>query len=234
MASQAALRASVASLTTARTALADAATTLNDMKDLAPGATLTLGGFPAGTNRTATVKITTVDVVTKATVTLTTVTVHWGGTRWEISTGAIFSRLPSRKFDAAQIIENGKPQLDANGKINTRVTETGTRPMIVPIVLVHYRLAEGVPRFQGQRFALLATGGIGVNPYSTTADLAGGLTFSYRGLMISGLAHRTRDLHLTNGLKVGDELGSAPPALSTERFWDTTLALGLTYRIAIN
>lgn len=236
VASQAALRASIAAVGTARTALIDAAKFVNDI-DIAKVQNFQehpIGGFSSRTSRTGTIKITAQDLLTKTTSNVATVVVHWGATHWEISTGAIFSSLPSRKFDNAQIIQDGKPQLDSAGKINTRVTETQTKPMIVPIVLVHYRLAEGVPSRLSQRFAVLLTGGIGVNPYSTTADLVGGATFAYRGLMISALAHRTRDLRLTNGLTVGAELGSAPPTLSSERFWSTTFALGITYRVAIN
>jgi hypothetical protein len=233
---QANLRASVASVRTARSALVDAAGLTNaiNIATTTVSAELPIGGFAARTSRTATIKISAQDLISKATATVATVVVHWGGTRWEVSTGAVFSRVPSRSFQNAPIIENGVPKLDASGKISTRIVETITEPTIVPAVLAHYRLLEHVPARQGQRIAVLASAGVGVNPYSGSADIMYGGTFAYRGLMISPMWHRARDIRLTNGLAVNQELGSGPPPLSTERFWVTKFAIGVSYRIPVN
>jgi hypothetical protein len=230
------LEASLASLRTAQAALVDAATLINgiDEAKVSPTQDYPLGGASTYANRQATVKITAQDMISKATTGLGTVVINWGGTRWEMSGGALFSALQSRTYQNSPIIVNGQPKLDAAGKISTRITESDTRPMIIPAVMAHYRFLEGVPSGQTQRLALLWTAAVGVNPYSGSADIATGPTFSYRGLMVTPALHFTRDLRLTNGLIVGQELGSAPPTLSTERYWVRKFAVGLSYRVPIN
>jgi hypothetical protein len=43
----------------------------------------------------------------------------------------------------------------------------------------------------------------------------------------------TRDLRLTNGLHVGQELGTSAPAPTTERYWVLREAIGISYRLPI-
>jgi hypothetical protein len=230
------LEASLASLRTGQAALVDAATLLNgiDETKVSPTQDQPLGGASTYANRQATVKIAAQDLISKATTGLGTVVITWGGTNWEMSGGALFSALQSRTYQNSPIIVNGQPKLDAAGKISTRISESDTRPMIIPAVMAHYRFLEGVPAGQSQRLALLWTAAVGVNPYSGSADIATGPTFSYRGFMVTPALHFTRDLRLTNGLVVGQELGSSPPALSTERYWVRKFAVGLSYRVPIN
>jgi hypothetical protein len=228
------LEADLASLAKAQTALLDAAGVLAgiDAAKLVPSdkpaSQKVVGPFDAHTNRTATVKISVKNLLTKEAKPLATVVVQWGGTRWEVSAGAIFSATPIRKFANTPIIENGTPATDDNGVL-TVVTETQTRPMVVPAAFAHFNAKEGtVP--DGQRLALLVTGAIGVNPYAGSADFAFGPTISYRGLMISPMLHRVREVRLTGGLKPGDRLGSEPPDLPTERHWVWKFGLGISYR----
>jgi prefoldin subunit 5 len=230
---QAGLRAAVKSLGEAQSALVAAADVLESLNATTVQDVLVLGGFGSHVSRSATIKVTAQDLVTKATTALATVVVQYGGTRWEVSGGALFSATPTRTFAVAPIIENGAPRLDPAGKILTRIVETRTRPMVVPFVFAHYRLLEGT--LGSQRVAFLATGGLGVNTSSGSADAAIGATFSYRGLMVTPSLHFVRELRLTSGLQPGQELGSAPPSsLPTERHWVRKFALGLTYRLPIN
>jgi hypothetical protein len=99
----------------------------------------------------------------------------------------------------------------------------------VPFAFGHYRLAE-TARYD-RRWAVLATGGMGISPYSGTTDFAAGMTIGYRALFISPVAHFARDTRLTSGLKTGDSLGASPPALPTERFWRTSFGIAVTAKI---
>jgi hypothetical protein len=185
-----------------------------------------------GVNRMLTVALSAQDAFTKEKQALATVTAVWGATRFELSTGALFSMVPNRSFQAAQIIQGGQPVRDSSGKINTVLTETTTRPTVVPFGLAHFRLKEWV--VGGRRVAALLTGGIGVNTNSSSADFAAGASVLYRSLVISPLFHFTRDQRLTNGLYAGEQLTSSPPALTTERYWVVKFGLAISYRIPIN
>jgi hypothetical protein len=195
-----------------------------DSKDLIPGG--------RGVDRSATVTITAQDLVSKSTTNLVTVTVVWGGTSWEMSTGVLLSMLPNRSFQNSPIIINGKPSLDTSGKVNTVVTQTTTIPTVVPIFLGHYRICEHV--VSERRIGFSVTGGVGINPYSGVADFGVGATLEYRNFMLSPLLHFGRDLRLTNGLAVGEQLGSSPPTLTTERYWVRKFGISISYRLPIN
>ena len=183
-------------------------------------------------DRTATIKVSAKDLLSGSATDLVTIVVTWGSTHFELSTGVLFSALVDRSFKSSPIIVNGHPSTDANGRINTVVTETTTRPMVVPFVFAHYRLVDGA--VSGRRLAVLFSGGIGINPYSGSADFGTGLTFSVRNFMLTPVLHFGRDMRLTNGLAVGEELGSNPPnMLSTERYWVRKFGIAISYRLPI-
>lgn len=179
--------------------------------------------------RSVTVKITSQDAVSKTATALATIAMIWNETRWEVSAGAVFSWLENRSFQNAPIVVNGVPKLNVAGQVLTVVTETVTRPSVVPFALMHYRLGEA--SVGGRRLAALATGGIGINVSSGTADFGVGGSVAYRLLVVSGLFHFGRDQRLMNGVKPGDELGSSPPTLATERFWRATPGIALSLRV---
>ena len=81
------------------------------------------------------------------------------------------------------------------------------------------------------RTAFLLTGGLGISPYSKSADFAAGVSLSYRLHMVSPVVHFGRDVRLTNGLYLGEALGNGPPALSTERYWVRKFAIAITLRV---
>jgi hypothetical protein len=228
------LLASLESLGKSQAALIAAATTVKniDPSKVTVSSSTVVGAFPARTSRTATIKISAQDLISKEKTELATVVVNWGETKLEVSAGALFSALRDRKFSNAVIIENGEPKRDADGKVLTRVTETQTRPVVVPFAFAHYRLGEwaaGGPN----RIALLVSGGIGISPYAKSADFAAGGTIAFRGFMFSPTLHWAKDIRLPNGLTVGKELGPSPPELTTERHWVKKLGFGLSYRVPL-
>ena len=180
--------------------------------------------------RSASVKISAQDMLTKTTVPLATMTMSWTATRWESSVGPVFSWMRNRSFQNSPVIVNGQLQLDATGKVNTTITESDTRPSVMPFTFAHYRMGEMASG--GARWAVLLTGGLGISPYSGSADLAAGVTVLYRSFMLTPLIHWGRDLRLADGLKPGQSLGSSPLSpLPTERFWTRTGGVAVTIRV---
>jgi hypothetical protein len=191
-----------------------------------------LDASPANTHvgRTDSIKLSAVDMLVNSSTDLGSVTIKWGSTTsWEVSMGVLFSTLPNRTFQTSPLIVNGQPQPDASGKTNTIVTETISRPTVVPLALGHFRVRETA--IGDKRVAFLLSGGIGISPYSGVTDFASGVTVSYRLFMLSPLVHFGRDVRLTNGLAVGQTLGSSPPTLTTERYWVKKFGLALTIRL---
>jgi hypothetical protein len=152
--------------------------------------------------------------------------------RWEVSAGIMWSNVLGRTFQNTPQIKDGQPELDANGKQINLVTETTTKPTVDAIALVHYRIMEwrGV---WNRRIALLASAGIGTGTNGSGPDFAAGGSIAFGNLMISPLLHFTRDVRLTNGVKVGDNLGPSPPPPPTERYWVHKLGIGLTYVVPL-
>ena len=227
-ANQAELLAGVTSLQTAITGLAQAAKIVAKIE---PARALRFSqDFPGPDRpRSLAAKVNVVDQLSKASTHIATVTATWGTTRWELSTGPLFSWMQVRTFQNSPRFVDGAPVLADDGKVNTFITESTARPTVVPFVLGHYRLGEvGVG---AHRIAGLVSGGLGVNPHSKSVDFAGGVSVAYRLLVVSYLGHRGRDLRLLGGLQPDDSLGSSPPALATERFWRTRKSVAISVRI---
>lgn len=179
--------------------------------------------------RNVSAKIASQDAVSKTTTALATTVMVWSETKFEVSAGAVFSWLDNRTFQNAPIFVKGEPQFDSAGKVKTVVTQSVTRPSVVPFALMHYRFGE--TPIAGRRLAALATAGMGINTASGSADFALGGSVAYRLLVVSILGHYGRDLRLLNGVEPGKELGSSPPALATERFWIWKPAIAVSVRV---
>ena len=171
-------------------------------------------------------------LVTKETSDVGTASVTFVSQRWEVSGGPMWSNVLGRSFQNAPVIANGKPQLDANGKQITTVTESTTSPTVDAVVLIHYRLWEW-PGFWNRRLAVLASGGIGTGTNGSGVDFGVGGSLAWGNLMLSPLLHLTRDQRLTSGVKVGENLGPSPPSPPTERYWVHKLGVALTYVVPI-
>lgn len=220
--------ASSASIAAAATAAREAAATLRRLEPDSCLDEVRLFTANAAHSRAVVLKIKSEDALTKKAIDLATVSAVWAETRWEVSAGAIFSALPNRSFQNSARISDGKVQL-VDGKTDTVITETNATPSVVPLALAHWRLGE-TARYD-RRWAAFLTGGLGVSPYSGSADFALGLTVGYRALFISPLIHFGRPVQLTSGLAPGQSLGPTPPSLPTERVWKPAAGVAVSGRV---
>jgi hypothetical protein len=144
--------------------------------------------------------------------------------RWEASAGAFFSFLPVRSFSVAPVFTNG---LITDKKISENVLH----PTVVPFAAANYRLTNDL-RWTRWKSNLYWTGAIGINPNTVSADFGTGLSLSWRGLIVSALSHFGHDVRLTQGLTVGESLGSQfNGSLSTSTYWTPNFALGFGIRV---
>jgi len=186
-------------------------------------------------NYNSTVTVAAQEVISKTSTALGTVTISWQSNPWEVSTGILFSTLVSRSYTNAPLIENGQPVLDSGGKTLTVVTESDTRPVVVlPLVMLNYRMR----RLSGYSWenkcpnhcAFLVSGGVGLNLSTKTADFAVGPSFQIGAVLFTTAAHFGRETVLTNGVTVGEQLGSSPPSpLPTANHWKTGFGFGISY-----
>jgi len=115
-----------------------------------------------------------------------------------------------------------------------QISETKTRPDVVPFVAGHVRLGNDfIVPIDHRRGAIYATGWIGLNPYNTLPEYGFGPTFSWRSIMLSALYDRTHDTRLTQGAYVGQILctpnpptGSTLPSCATPPASPTTQTFG--------
>lgn len=144
--------------------------------------------------------------------------------RLEASAGAFFSTLPVRSFSVAPVFTNAV----ITDKV---ISENIIHPTVVPFAAANYRLTDDLKHFRWKSNIYL-TGAVGINPNTVTADFATGVSWSYRALMVSGLAHFGHEVSLTQGLTVGESLGPGfNGTLPTKTHWTTAFAIGLSVRI---
>jgi hypothetical protein len=153
------------------------------------------------------------------------ITVIYGDVSWETSAGTFFSSLPVRSFAAA-------PVFVSDAITDKKVTETLVRPLVIPFGAVNYRLSDDwrKPKWRTNWYW---TSAVGINPNTVTADFATGPSWAYRALMVSGLWHVGHDIHLTQGVKVGDSLGpSFSGSLPTKTAWTfSSGGIGISIRV---
>lgn len=168
-----------------------------------------------GPARSVKTVITMTDALSKDKKDLGTVTASWNSTRWEVSAGTVFSTRPITTYGVA----------------NSVITESNTRPMVVPFALAHYNLWEATAgRY---RVALLASGGMGVNTNTKSADFGYGLSLSYRGVYLSALNHKARETVLAGGLATGQTVASSVTAAPTELKWKSRTRLGIALTVRV-
>ena len=186
----------------------------------------------ASPDHKASIVVSARDVLTTNSTSIGTVAITWQGSNFIISTGVLLSGLRYRTYANTPDIVNGTPVLDSSGKNTTTVTESDTVPSVVaPLALASYELA-GFKKCRG-RCGFLVSAGLGANLYLKTADYAAGISFRYRDTIFTPLAHIGRETFLTDGVYVGEKLGSGPPALPTANTWTAKFGLAITYRIPI-
>jgi hypothetical protein len=143
--------------------------------------------------------------------------------RLEASAGAFFSTLPIRSFSVA-------PQFTKGVITDKIIGQNVLHPTVVPFAAANYRITDDLPgRWKSN---LYLTGAVGINPNTVSADFATGLSYAWRLLMVSGLAHFGHDVSLAQGLTVGESLGAGfNGSLPTKTHWTTAFAFGLSVRI---
>jgi hypothetical protein len=178
-----------------------------------------------------------VEIVSKTSSPIATVAINPQANRWVVSIGLGVSNLTYNTYTNAPIIVNGQPVLNSSGQTTTVVTRTRTSPsFIAPEGLLSYNL---IPSKYTHLFnkcpngcTILASGGVGANLTSKTADFDVGLSFQIGGVLLTPALHFGRDSRLTDGVEVGQMLGSSPPnPLPTTNVWVRKFALAVTYTI---
>jgi hypothetical protein len=192
-------------------------------------------------NVTGTISIVTQVPPLTTTTTVTAIPISSSLSHWLASTGVAFSFAGANSYSNTPLFANGKPVLDSNGKPETVVTQTITRPTVVfPAVMGHYMIPwfnhwqweNSCPRHCG----FLLSGGVGANLTASqkSADFLGGASFQLGSVLITPAAHVTWDVRLAQGVKVGDQLGSSPPSpLPTKRSVVTKFAIGISYVLPV-
>lgn len=178
--------------------------------------------------RGSTVKLSKQQIISKEASDIGTVTVSWNDSPWELSAGVLFSNLRSRSFQNTPVIQNGAQVLDSGGKGITVVTETTNRPVVIPVVLVHGRLPWD-SKCGTRRCAYFGSLGIGSGT-NGSADFMAGATFAWGNFMVSPMLHLARDIRLTNGVTVGQQISVTPP---TEKYWVKKFGIAITYSLPI-
>jgi hypothetical protein len=112
------------------------------------------------------------------------------------------------------------------------VTESDTKPSVVtPLAFFSYEIPYITAR-EG-KFGVLLSAGLGANLTAKSADYAAGISFRYREVLFTPAVHFGRENELTNGVVVGQMLGSSPPALPTAMHFKPNVGFALTYRVPI-
>ena len=144
--------------------------------------------------------------------------------RWEASAGAFFSSLPVRSFSVAPVFRNGV----ITDKV---IAQNILHPTVVPFAAANYRLTNDL-KWTRWKSGLYWTSAVGINTNTVSADFGTGLSISYRALMLSGLCHFGHDVRLTQGLKVGESLGTSfGGTLPTQTYWTPSFAFGVSVRV---
>ncbi len=183
-------------------------------------------------DRKATVKLSSVDAITSEKTDLGTVVISWQYTKFVLSTGVLLSTLMNQSFANSPVIVNGSPVLDSSGKVITKVTMNATRPSIVfPLVMGNFRMPL---QFCGGKCSVLLGGGIGANLSSKTADFAAGPSLQIYSVLLSPLLHYGRQVNLTNGVVVGQQLGTTPVTPPTNSIWKPAFGFAISYTIPLS
>lgn len=227
---QARLKAGINDVQGALASLAKAQATLDAVQDFSPVA---IPPISNAANKKATIKVTAQEQLGKTSADVATIVITWQSTNWELSTGILLSSLVNRSFSNAPIYNpDGTPSGDGSGKVLTKVSVSPTYPSVVfPLVMVDFKL-HTFQKYEG-KWSIVASGGIGANLSSKTTDFAGGPSLQYRSILITPSFHYGRQAQLTNGVHLGDRLGTSPPALPVQNQWRPAGGLAISYVLPI-
>lgn len=145
--------------------------------------------------------------------------------RFEVSTGVMVPVRPFHSYAAAAQA--------TNGAVTANVVQETLTYTVVPMASVNTLIGRDLVVKQ-QRVAFFGTVAVGYNPASSSVEFGVGPSFSWRSIMISGLADIGRDTQLAGGFTVGQTLAVSNPAkpLTTTR-WSAKGAVALSVRIPL-
>ena len=147
-----------------------------------------------------------------------------------MSLGFAFSSLSKTEFGLATT-RDPNLALTATDALKSRISSTTVRPVIFPVVLLHYDFPHKLP---ASNWGGAISGGVGadVSGSSPTGEFAFGGSARYRSLYFSGLFHLGRRKQLQDGFAVGEAApsGFTPPM---NEVWGKGFAFALTYRLPL-
>jgi hypothetical protein len=135
-----------------------------------------------------------------------------------VSTGIGFSNLKFNTYTASPVIVNGQPVLDPTGKTTTSVVGNATEfSVIAPEALISYRIGAlshflWQTKYCPNNCSFLLSGGIGANLTTKSADFDVGPSLQVGSLLLTPTVHFGKDTRLSDGVAVGQMLGSSPPS----------------------
>jgi hypothetical protein len=167
------------------------------------------------------------------------ITVLYADPIFEASAGVFFSTLPNRSF-ANQTKVSGDPPVQGD----VIITQTISRPTIVPYAGANWRLMPTFAWPDQRRGAVYLTGAVGLNANNAMVEFGVGPSISWRAVMFSTLYHWGHDVRLTQGEYVGQiwcnqtaahdnilKCSGSPPAPSTEKYWTGAFGFGVSVRV---
>jgi hypothetical protein len=168
-----------------------------------------------------------------------TITVLYADPIFEASGGVFFSTLPNRSFANVTMISGDPPVLG-----DVVITQTISRPTIVPFAGANWRLLPTFAWPDRRRGAVYITGAVGLNANNAMIEFGAGPSISWRAVMFSTLYHWGHDVRLTQNEYVGQiwcnvtaahgnipKCSGSPPAPTTEKYWTGAFGFGVSVRI---
>ncbi|MGO8718682.1 MAG: hypothetical protein ACLQMO_05625 [Acidobacteriaceae bacterium] len=142
----------------------------------------------------------------------------------EFATGIMVPLMPFHSYSTAAVA--------TNGVVTGNVVQETLTYTVVPLALVN--IVVNQRNLRKQPVAFFATIGTGYNPTTSSVEFGVGPSFSWRSIMISGLADIDRDTQLAGGFTVGEALPiSNPPKPLTTTGWFVKPAIALSVRIPL-
>ncbi|WP_125486151.1 hypothetical protein [Edaphobacter aggregans] len=145
--------------------------------------------------------------------------------RLEVSSGLMVPTSPYHTYTKASVA--------TNGIVTDNIVQENLTYTVVPVVSVNFLIGRELIA-RKQRVATFATVAVGYNPATSAVEFGTGLAFSWRSIVLSGLADVGRDMQLAGGFKIGESLGltNAATPLTTTR-WGIRPAVALSVRIPL-
>jgi hypothetical protein len=120
----------------------------------------------------------------------------------------------------------------SGGVVTGNIVQESLTYTVVPVALANINIKEWDKR--QQRVAFIGTMAVGYNPATSAVEFGAGPSFSWRSIVLNGLADFGRDTHLAGGFTVNEVLPvSNPPKPLTNTTWGVKPAAGISIRIPL-